>query len=463
MSDAAPWLDALVNPRRIAVVGASGDPTRVAGRAVAFLRRYGFAGEVWPVHPTAAAVQGRRAYARVEDLPCAPELAIVSVRSDAVRSTLQSCAARGVQTAIVYASGFAEQDRAGAALQDELREVVDETGMRVLGPNCLGAVSLHHRVTATFASVLDDGVLEPGPVALLTQSGAFASFVYGLGRRSGVRFGFFANTGNEMDLTLSELLEGVVELPTINSVLMHVEGLRDVERFALAAERARALAKPLAVVKVGTSAVGAMAARAHTNSDVGDDSIYERLFRDLGILRLHSMEELADAGQAFQAPIQATGNRATIVSISGGTGVLMADVATAEGLQVPELSPDVRARLAAVLPAFASTRNPVDVTGGIFDDLARFQTVLTDCMDDPGSDVLLVALGNASASETILTDAVLTAAARGPKPMYVAWVGGSGVGARRLAAAGIPTFTDPNRAVRAAALSVQSCRQLDPH
>jgi acetate---CoA ligase (ADP-forming) len=265
-----------------------------------------------------------------------------------------------------------------------------------------------------------------------------------------------ANTGNEMDITLSALFRQVIELPTISSILLHIEGLRDVETFIEAATRARELGKPVAAVKVGGSAVGAAAAKAHTNSDVGDAAAYQALFTDLGIHRVDSMESLVDAGLAFQYKTDVRGPRATIVSISGGTGVLMADVCEAEGLGVPMLSAQLRERLDAVLPPFASTRNPVDVTGAVLDDLESFSTVLRECVDDPDTDLLMVAIGNVSTGEELLTEAILKAAARDAKPIFVTWVGGSGTPAKRLGEAEIPTFSDPSRAVRAAAMAARS-------
>ena len=447
------WLDALVAPRSVALVGVSDDPTRVSGRALAYFKRYGYAGDLYPVNRRSDVVQGVPAYRSLEDLPVVPDLALISTPAHHVRAALETCAARGVSTAVVYASGFAEQDDDGQRRQHELQEAIAGSSLRVLGPNCLGAVSCATGVTATFATAFDDGAMSAGSVALLTQSGAFASFVYGAGRSAGVDFGFLATTGNEMDLTIGDLLLGVVDLPQVDAVLMHVEAVRDHAVFARAASRARELGKPIAAIKVGTSKVGALAALAHTGADVGVDADYDELFSAHGVHRVHTMAELTDAGQVLQSSRRPVGCRATIVSVSGGTGVLMADVAEQEGLDVLELPPAVRERLDRLLPSFASTRNPVDVTGAVFDDLATFETILRECLDDQGSDMLLVAVGNATATEDLITRAIISSASGADAPVYVAWVGGSGDPARRLVEHGIPTFDDPTRVVRAAALA----------
>jgi acetate---CoA ligase (ADP-forming) len=453
--DLPPWLDAMSEPRSVALIGVSDDATKVSGRALAYLKRYQYAGEIFPINNRVTTVQGMQAYARVSETPTPPELALVSLPASRVEESLNACIESGVKTAIVYASGFAEQDDAGWRTQERLKELIRGSTMRVLGPNCLGAVSARSRVTATFATAFDDGSLEPGPVALLTQSGAFASFVYGKGRAAGVGFGFLATTGNEMDLTLSDLLAGVVEMPDIKAVLLHIESIRSLDRFEAAAARARALGKPVAAVKVGRSPAGARAAKAHTNADVGDHAVYAEIFEATGVRQVESMAELADAGLVFQANSAPDRNRVAIVSVSGGTGVLMADVAAQRHLEVPTLSAAIRDRVGAMLPPFASTINPVDVTGAVFDDLATFERVLAACAEDPDTDMLLVAVGNAVATEEVITDALLSVAGRFAKPTFVAWVGGSGEPARRLIAAGIPTFDDPSRAVVAASLAVK--------
>ena len=448
-----PWLDALTAPRSIALIGVSSDPTRVSGRALDFLLRYGYDGRIFPINLKADVVQGVTAYRSVRDVPEAPDLALISVQSAGVLKAVQDCGERGVRAVVVYASGFAEQDAEGARMQADLASAAREYGVRLLGPNCLGVVSPRHGLTATFATAFDEGSLEPGGIALLTHSGAFASFTYGLGRANGTRFGFMATTGNEADLTLAEILEAAIELPWIDSALLHVEGIRDPARFESALRRARELGKPIAVVKVGTTAVGARAAKAHTNSDVGDDGAFQQLFDTYGVVRVPTIEQLADAGRVFQTKRTVGSRRVTIVSISGGTGVLMADAAVSEGLEVPELTTDVQSKLAVHLPAFASTRNPVDVTGAILDRIDLFEQVLDICLQDEATDLVLVAVGNAAATQTLICRSILAAAAKSQKPVYVAWVGGDGAAVQRLNAAGVPAFNDPSRVVRAAALT----------
>lgn len=449
------WAKALLAPRGVALVGASDDPSKVSGRALRYLLQHGYAGAIHPVNSRRNTVQGTDAYSRIADVPDPVDLAVISLPAKAVGAALRECGERGIATAILYASGFSEVDGHGAAAQRDIAEAARMMGIRLLGPNCLGSISFPDAVTTTFTSALDEGPLSEGPVALISQSGAFASFVYGTGRATGLGFRFLANTGNEADLTVADLLQVSVELPDVAVVLMHLEGVRDFTTFERAAVRAQRLNKPVVTVKVGRTSVGAAAARAHTGSVVGDDATYEALFRRTGIHRVQSMEALVDAGRIFSSPHRPEGRRATIISISGGTGVLMADACIAAGLDVLQLDERTRSSLAELLPWFASTNNPVDLTGGVLDDLDLFSTALDLCAGDTRTDLLLVAVGNVTIGEEALTDAILETVSRHQKFTIVTWVGGSGRPAERLSQAHIPIFPDPTRAVSAAALAVR--------
>ncbi|MFC9836370.1 acetate--CoA ligase family protein [Rhodococcus sp. NPDC127530] len=449
------WLQAILAARSIALIGASDDPTKISGRAMSYLRRYGYGGTVYPVNSHRDGVQGVVAYKSVAEVPEPVDVAVLSLPQRDVVPALRQCAEQGIVVAVVYASGFGESRRAGEPdLQAEITAIAQESGMRILGPNCLGAIGFAHGVTATFASALDDGDLPIGPIALVTQSGAFASFVFSAGRDAGLGFHFVANTGNEADLTVGEVLAEVIELPEVHLALTHIEGIRDMPSFERAARRARELDKPLVAVKVGRTQVGAEAARAHTGSIVGDDAYYSEVFARHGVVRAESMAELVDAGRVFADGRRTAGNRAAIVSISGGTGVLMADACIAMGMDVPELDGVIRDGLGELLPAYASTRNPVDLTGSALDNLSTFGGALDLCVDDEATDIVFVSIGNASSSEAAICDAILAVHARSDKPLIVTWAGGSGLPAKRLAADGVPVFDDPIRAIRAGSFLV---------
>lgn len=446
----------LLEPRSIAVIGASRDPVKISGRVLAYLGQHGFPGEIYPVNPGHDRVQGRPAYRRVADLPGPVDLAIVVLPAPAVAGAVRECVAASVPFVAVFSSGYAETGPAGAARQRVLAEAA--RGTRLLGPNCLGLVNLPARVAATFTSALDQGPLRPGPIAFVSQSGAFGSMIFGAGQRERLGFAYLVNTGNELDLEVAEVIDAVLDDPRVRAVIGYLEGLRDGPALVSAAQRALALGKPLVLVKVGRTGAGARAAASHTAALAGEDAVFDGVFRQYGIHRAGSMEELLDLARVFATGARTAGNRVTIVTISGGAGVLMADHCEQWGLAVPQWRGRWRERMAELIPEYGSAGNPVDVTATLISRPEMLAGVLRLAAEHPETDVLAVALGNTEQVEQPLVDALV--AARGSKPVVVAWVGTSGRPLARLTEAGVAAYPDPSRAIRAvAALVAQSARE----
>lgn len=446
-------LRTLFQPEAIAVIGASDDPVKLSGRPVRYLRSLGYRGEVYPVNPRRSRVQGLPAYRTVHDLPRPADLAIVAVPAAGAPAAVAACADAGVRVAIVYASGFGETGPEGLALQQEIAAIARRSGLRVLGPNCLGAIGVRSRVTATFSSAFDQQVeLSPGGVALVSQSGAFGTFVFAAASDAGVRFSHFANTGNEADLTVCELGLALLEDDEVRVLLTYQEGAPDGDDLLRLGRRARELDKPVVTVKVGRSADGARAAASHTGAVAGADEAYDALVRRAGILRVDGMAELIDAARVFGDGRRPSGQRLAVLTVSGGAGALVADLAETAGLRVPEWEGDWRQRMAAEVPQFGSARNPVDVTATVISRPEILRAPLRIALDHPGTDLVCVLLGNAAAAEEPLLAALLDAHAATDKPLAVVWTGGSGRAVRRLTEAGVPAFEDPGRAVRALSL-----------
>jgi len=454
---AAGLRDSLFAPKRLLVVGASNDPAKFSGRPVAFLRKCGFDGEVIPVNPSRSTVQGFPAIRTVSELQDQAELAIIAVAAPAVVEALESCAAAGVRAAIVFASGFAESGREGAALQAEVAGVVQRTGLRVLGPNCLGLLSLQHGLAATFSSGLQQqAALLTGPIGLISQSGAFGTFLFSAMQAAGIGLNYFANTGNEADLTAAELLELLVEDDDVHVLLAYLEGLKDPARLLAAGRRAAELGKPLILVKVGRTEAGSRAAISHSGSLAVSDDVFNAAIEQAGILRVEGPENLIDAARAFlPRRAAAGGSRLSIVTISGGGGILAADTAVDAGLDVSPWDSGWRSKMAAVLPPYAAAGNPIDLT-----DLEPLGPSLAIVGQHPGTDLELVVLGNSESFETELVETIKTAHEATARPLAVSWTGGSGRPLRSLTDAGIPAYTDPCRAVRALALVARHGRLL---
>jgi len=449
--DPAAAVRVLLSADGIVIVGASDDPAKPSGRSLHYLKKYGYRGAVHPVNPNRETVQGLPAFKTVEEVPGDPQLAVIVVPAAAVPDAIRAVGARGIPVAIVFASGFAEVGPEGEAAQDELVATARQAGVRLLGPNCVGTVGAASKVTAVFMSGLDQDRfdLEDSGVAFVTQSGAMGAFVLSMAQSSGVGLGRFVSTGNEADLTLPDVIEGLVDDDSTRVVLGYIEGVRDPAGFRRALSRARDRQVPLVLMKVGRSQQGAAAAASHTGALVGSDAVYDGIFQQYGVFRAEDMSTLLDLGRVFAAGRYAPGPRVSIVTFSGGAGVLMADAAEELGLQVLPWSTHWQARAAAVLPAFASVINPIDMTGAIVADQKLIRDAVEVALDNPESDAVVLLLGNLDREEQTIIDHLLELRERSDKPLIVVWVGGSGNPISVLSKAGVPTFDEPIRAMRA--------------
>ncbi|GII87841.1 6-carboxyhexanoate--CoA ligase [Sphaerisporangium siamense] len=436
-----PALDRLLSPRSIAMVGASNSPTRIGGTVFGNLLR-AFPGEVHPVHPKDEVVQGRTAYRSVSDLPEAVDMAVIAVPARAVVDVVAECAARGIGGATVITSGFAEAGPEGRALQDRLTAVAHETGIRVIGPNCIGYMNTHGGVMANFMITPDQPLPESGPVALVSQSGGFGSYITNKAVLAGLRLGWFVSTGNEADVNVAQVLRHLVERPEVGVLLSFVETLRDPEIFMATARRAAELDKPLVLLKAGRSDEAARAAMSHTASIVGSAQVFDAVCRQYGVFVASTMEELLDLGTIFQDGRRAAGDRVIVMTSSGGAGVLLADEAGQAGLSVPELPAEEQAALEAdmPLPFYGSTSNPVDTTAQTTAMPDAYRKVLNKVAASPSGDMVAAVTW---AGPGPANDAIVEMYRNTAKPVAIlstAW-------SEQFQRAGVPTFTDPRRAM----------------
>lgn len=451
-------LRALLAPRSIMIVGASDDRSKLSGRPVHYLKKYGYAGRILPVNANSDTVQDLRAHRSVAAVPQPIDMAVIAVPAEAAVSAVRECVRADAAVIVVFSAGFAELGRQGEKLQRALAQAA--APVRMLGPNCLGVINLQNGVTATFTSALDDLEVVPGSIALVSQSGAFGSMIFAAAQEALLGVNFVINTGNEADLTLAEAALAAIEDESVSVLLCYLEGVRDGARFVEMARRARELRKPVAVMKVGRTDVGARASSSHTAALAGEDSIYDAVFRKYGIHRAETMEELLDAGRMFASGRRLNGPNVTIVTISGGVGVLLADQCSEFGLSVKPWRGRWRGRLSELIPRFGSAANPVDVTATLIARPAILDEVLRLTVAHPHTDGVIVALGNSSVVERQLVHAIVSAYASTTKPMAVSWVGQSTGPLAQLAAAGVPAYPDASRAARAMAALLDTARDV---
>lgn len=448
--DRAEIIRRLVSPRSIAMVGASSDFNKVNGRPLKHLLEKGFAGRILPVNPKYDELGGLPCHPSVEALPEAADLAIVALPASEVSGCIAALGRKGIRAAVIFSSGFGEMGEAGKELQRQLAETAREAGVVVLGPNCLGFINAFENVYATFSQYAD-GETGPGPVAFVTQSGAFGTAIAALVRQRDLGLGYFINTGNQIDLDFSELMMAVIEDPRIKVAAGYLEGVTDGAGLVKLAEKCRALGKPLILTKVGRLSSGARAAASHTGALAVADVVFDAVMRQHGVLRARNEEQMLDMLEVFCQPRKAVGHGLGIATQSGGAGVMMADRAEEVGLVVPELRQETTNRLMQVMPAFGAAGNPVDVTGQFVARPELLTESVVALLDDPGIHVGIVWLQLMTAHVDKLVGIFTEIKQRTSKPFLVCWVAAPREAVRALRALGIAVFSAGERAVEAAA------------
>ena len=432
------------------MLGASGDPEKLNGRTVRALVEKRFDGGIYPVNPKYDRIGDLVCYPDVEALPEGVDLAIVATPAAIAASTLRALAKKGVRAAVVFSSGFSETGPEGAVLEQALRQAIADTGMRVLGPNCLGFINAARNVMATF-SQFASGPTPPGPAAFVTQSGALGTATNSTARRRHFSFGYFINTGNEVDVEWSEAMRAVLDDPAIRVGSGYIEGLRDGGRFVDTARHALDVGKPIVVIKVGRTAAGARAAASHTGALAGADAVFDGVARQFGLLRVRNEEQLLDMVEVLSCFGETQGNGLAVITRSGGAGVIMADRAGELGLEVAQFTPETRARLKAVVPVFGSIGNPVDVTAQGLVDPTLIQRSIEIVMEDPNVHVAIMWLSLTEKLWQMNVDIFKAIKAKYDKPLVVCWVSIPEPALLALRAAGIPVIRSAEPSVDALA------------
>jgi len=389
-------LDAFFNATSVAVIGASDDITKIGGRPIQLLSKYGFKGTIYPVNPKGGTVQNLPAYASILDTPTAPELAILAVPVGATLQAVRDCASRGVRGVIILSSGFAEAGPEGAALQAELVQVARQHDMRLLGPNCLGTVNVADKLIGSFSIALEQSMPPAGIVGIVSQSGNIGSFTMRNMADRGLGVSRFIATGNEADVDVADGIATLATDPTTHIILCCMETCRDAGRLSYALNMAREHGKPVIVLKIGATEQGQAAAASHTGALMGSDAVFDAVLRRYGVLRVKSFEELLDVGHAaaLLGPKRLPSTRdVTLVAASGGFGIMMADAMVEAGMTLPQLAENTKAAIRDAVPN-AGTNNPVDASAQMSsrpDILLKMLTALQN--DISGSTlVLLLAL-----------------------------------------------------------------------
>lgn len=446
-------LRALFEPRSIAVVGASDDPARIGGRPLAGCRALGFAGPLYPVNPARATVQGLRAYPSLAAIGAAVDLAVIALPARLCVEAIEACADAGVQAAVVLSAGFAEVDAQGAAWQAAMRAVARRSGMRIVGPNCMGLLNPRHGVVASFTALIDAAGDVGGAISVVSQSGAFGSHCLALMRERGLGVDLWVTTGNQVDVDVADCIDHLAHSPRTRVIAVCLEGVADGPRFVAALATARARRVPVVILKLGRSEVGQAAAATHTASLSGAAAVFDAVADEFGVHLAHTVDELFDVAYACSFARFPQRPEVGLITTSGGAGVLMADAAAAAGLAVPALPAPTQARLRELVP-FASPRNPLDVTGQFINDATAVQPMFETLLRDGGFPATVCYVGSAGVLPALmerLSTGFEAVARANPGHLFVLSMIASPEVRRRYEAMGYLVFEDPSRAVASVA------------
>ncbi len=440
-------IDQFFNPQSVAVIGASRDPEKLGYAVVRNLIESGFARErpVYPVNPKADEILGLKAYPSVRDIPDPVDLAVIVIPYRFVSQALRECGEKGVPAVVIITAGFREAGHEGLLREREIVEIARQYKMRVIGPNCLGVIDTYTPLNASFAA----GTPPKGPINFTSQSGALGTAVldWALGGKMG--FSKFVSLGNKADVSEIDLLQAWADDPNANVILAYIEGVPEGQRFIEVA-RQTAKRKPIVAVKSGVTQAGSRAVSSHTGSLAGSEQAYAAAFKQAGIIRANTMEEMFDYALAFAYQPLLKGDRIAIITNAGGPGILATDAIERCGLQLARLEVETIKALESYLPDAASAANPVDVLGDSTAD--RYQFALETVSRDPNVDGILVILTPQAMTDIPGTaQAVADLSDRVDIPVIACFMGEKEVnkGIDILTRRGVPNYPFPERAVSA--------------
>jgi acyl-CoA synthetase (NDP forming) len=462
-------LDSFFAPESIAIIGASPDTKKIRGLLQSMLQKNGYPGRLYPVNPS---------YQEIADVLCFPsvgaigksiDLALIAIPAERVLQSLEECAQAGVRNAVIISSGFAEEGGSSIDMQRDIAALARRTGMRISGPNAEGFHNEIGRVAATFSPAVDIKagaarlVASTRRIGIIAQSGGIGFALYNRGRAMGLSFSYVVSTGNEVDLGIGDFLAHMVRDDETDVVMLFLEGVREPGTFLDAAAEATRIGKPIIVAKIGKSGAGARAAASHTASMTGWNAAYRAVFAKYGFIEAHDPDEAVAIAAALTSAPLPKGDRAAVVTASGGAGAWAADMLATSGLTVPELSPDLQAKLRALIPSYGSPRNPVDVTAQAI-QTGGLQRAIELLNEADEIDIIVLVVSLASEHRVLFElEALQTIVQSQRKPVLVySYTIPSNFGRGKMADAGLPVFTSLSDVGKAARHLVARARYTSP-
>lgn len=439
------YLEHLFAPKAIAVFGASRRNNAVGTRLYQNLLDAGFAGPIYPINPKYEKLDGKRCYATIHDVNDHVDLVVITTPASTVPEIIHECGEHGVRAAIVISAGFGEGDGKGVHLQEQILQEAARYQMRIMGPNCLGIIRTRQHLNATFTK----SMAQPGPLALVSQSGALCTAILDWAVPRNIGFSTVVSLGSASDIDFGDVLDYLALDPATQSILLYIEGIRDARSF-MCGLRAAARLKPVVVIKVGRHQEGSRAAMSHTGAMVGADDVFDMALQRAGAVRAMTIEQLFSAAQLLATHNRVKGNRLAIVTNGGGPGVMATDRAMDLGLSLASFEDHTVETLNKLLPEHWSHSNPVDILGDATEQ--RFQGAAQACLADKNVDGVVVMLTpQAMTDPTPAAKGVIEAGKDRHKPLLTCWMGETQVKEawELFANNKIPSFPTPEASIEA--------------
>ena len=452
----------LLKPRSVAVIGASADPLKTAGRPVAYLRKHGFSGRIYPVNPRIDRIGDLACYPDIAALPEVPDVGIVLLGAERAHVAVRELAQRGTAAAIVLASGYAETGEEGAKRQAQLREAAG--AMRLLGPNTIGLVNLTDAIVLSASGALAMDHFPVGNIGVVSQSGGILGSVLSRAAARGIGLSKLVSTSNEVDLELSDFIDALVDDDATRVIALYIEAVRNPGKFRAAALRAAAAGKPIVAFKIGRSDAGAQAAVSHTGALAGADNMYDALFRQTGVIRARIFGDLLDIPAALATGRRLRGTRVAVLTSTGGAGTLVSDSLGVSGFDTPPPDAPTAAALRALQTGdhAALDRNPIDVTlAGLQPDLLR--GAIRALLASPSYDALTIIVGSSGlAMPDLMAGAIQDCLPLSDKPVIAYVSPHAPQVAALLTQRGVPAFAEPEACAAALAGMLHASRWQAP-
>ncbi|AXF55210.1 acetate--CoA ligase family protein [Salicibibacter kimchii] len=371
-------IERLLNPGSIAIVGVSQDFTSISGKPMKNLIRHQFEGQIYPVNPKYEEIEGFTCYSSLLDIPGDVDVALIAVSSKRMMQILSECEQKQVRSVILFGSGFAETGAEGEQLQEEVLEKAKKARITILGPNCIGLLNVKKSIPLGFSTSFEteEGFLS-GNVGFASQSGALGFSLFGLAQEENIGFSHVINTGNQMDIHTLDCIDYMLEDEGTEVVAGYLEGIPDGEMLIRLAKRAKALKKPLIMLKAGRSEIGRKAAMSHTASLTGSDETFQAIAKQYGLVVANDVDDMIDLMKVFSRGKQTKGNRVVTISNSGAAGIAMADYSESLGLELTRLPKETQTKVEDIIPPYGSALNPIDITA----QALKEQHILTDTLE----------------------------------------------------------------------------------